>query len=79
MAKLPSGANWKHVIGVGMLAGIGFTMSIFISLLSFSDADHILTAKFAILCASVISGLIGFMYLKSIRKSQKGDKNTSPI
>ena len=82
LAKLPSGANWKHVIGVGMLAGIGFTMSIFISLLSFSDADHILAAKFAILCASVISGLIGFMYLKSIRKTQNTlneDKNTFPI
>lgn len=66
LAKLPSGANWKHIIGVGMLAGIGFTMSIFIALLSFSDADHILEAKFAILCASVISGVIGFVYLKSI-------------
>ena len=66
LAKLPSGANWKHVIGVGMLAGIGFTMSIFIALLSFNDADHILEAKFTILCASVISGVIGFVYLKSI-------------
>lgn len=66
LAKLPSGANWKHIIGVGMLAGIGFTMSIFIALLSFNDADHILEAKFAILCASVISGVIGFVYLKSI-------------
>ena len=74
LGKLPSGANWKHVIGVGMLAGIGFTMSIFISLLSFNDVDHILAAKFAILCASVISGLIGFMYLKSIRKPQKYSK-----
>ncbi|WP_379092700.1 Na+/H+ antiporter NhaA [Pedobacter sp. UC225_65] len=66
LAKLPSGANWKHIIGVGMLAGIGFTMSIFIALLSFNDVDHILEAKFAILCASVISGVIGFVYLKSI-------------
>lgn len=68
LAKLPSGANWKHVIGVGMLAGIGFTMSIFISLLSFSNDEYILEAKFAILCASVISGLFGFIYLKSIKK-----------
>lgn len=68
LAKLPSGANWQHVIGVGMLAGIGFTMSIFISLLSFSDPFHITEAKFAILCASVLSGLIGFVYLKSIGK-----------
>jgi NhaA family Na+:H+ antiporter len=70
LAKLPSGANWQHVIGVGMLAGIGFTMSIFISLLSFSDPFHITEAKFAILCASVISGLIGFVYLKSIGKKK---------
>lgn len=67
LAKLPSGANWQHIIGVGMLAGIGFTMSIFISLLSFSDPFHITEAKFAILCASVISGLIGFVYLKSLK------------
>jgi len=71
LAKLPSGANWKHVAGVGMLAGIGFTMSIFISLLSFTNMDHIIEAKFAILCASIISGLFGFIYLKSIRKTKK--------
>ena len=68
LAKLPSGSNWKHVIGVGMLAGIGFTMSIFISLLSFNNVDYILEAKFAILCASIIAGLCGFVYLKSIKK-----------
>jgi NhaA family Na+:H+ antiporter len=72
LAKLPSGANWQHVIGVGMLAGIGFTMSIFISLLSFSDPFHITEAKFAILCASVISGLIGFVYLKWIGNRKIG-------
>lgn len=71
LAKLPSGANWKHVAGVGMLAGIGFTMSIFISLLSFNNVDHVIEAKFAILCASIISGLFGFIYLKSIRKAKK--------
>lgn len=72
LAKLPSGAQWKHIAGVGMLAGIGFTMSIFISLLSFSDQQHIIQAKFAILCASVISGLAGFIFLKSInQKSHK--------
>ncbi len=68
LAKLPSGANWKHVIGVGMLAGIGFTMSIFISLLSFSSMEHVVEAKFAILCTSVIAGLSGFVYLKSIKQ-----------
>jgi len=68
LGSLPSGSGWKHIIGLGMLAGIGFTMSIFISLLSFSDDMHVTEAKFAILCASVISGLVGFLYLKSIKK-----------
>lgn len=68
LGSLPTRSSWKHIIGLGMLAGIGFTMSIFISLLSFSDELHITEAKFAVLCASVISGLVGFIFLKSIRK-----------
>ncbi|SFG88912.1 Na+/H+ antiporter NhaA [Pedobacter insulae] len=69
LARLPSGANWKHVMGVGMLAGIGFTMSIFISLLSFADLSHILEAKFAILCTSLIAGLLGFVFLKTVKSA----------
>jgi len=69
-ADLPTGAGWKHVLGLGMLAGIGFTMSIFIALLSFSDALHISEAKFAILTASVLSGVVGFVFLKSLKKSE---------
>ena len=72
LGSLPSGSGWKHIMGLGMLAGIGFTMSIFISLLSFSDELHITEAKFAILCASVISGLVGFIFLKSIREKKAG-------
>ncbi|SDF88704.1 Na+:H+ antiporter, NhaA family [Pedobacter terrae] len=67
-ANLPTGAGWKHVLGLGMLSGIGFTMSIFIALLSFSDALHISEAKFAILTASVLSGVVGFVFLKSVKK-----------
>lgn len=71
VGSLPAQSSWKHIIGLGMLAGIGFTMSIFISLLSFSDEIHVTEAKFAVLCASVISGLAGFIFLKSIKKSAK--------
>jgi NhaA family Na+:H+ antiporter len=68
-AELPTGAGWKHILGLGMLAGIGFTMSIFIALLSFSDELHIAEAKFAILTASIISGLVGFVFLKRVKSS----------
>lgn len=70
LGTLPSRSGWKHIIGLGMLAGIGFTMSIFISLLSFSDEMQVTEAKFAILCASIIAGLAGFIYLKSINKKK---------
>ncbi|RNL56683.1 Na+/H+ antiporter NhaA [Pedobacter jejuensis] len=67
-ADLPTGAGWKHVLGLGMLAGIGFTMSIFIALLSFSDDLHVSEAKFAILTASILSGVVGFVFLKSVKE-----------
>jgi len=68
-ANLPSHAGWKHILGLGMLAGIGFTMSIFISLLSFKDDLHISEAKFAILTASVIAGVAGFVFLRYSKKA----------
>src|SRR5690606_34722157 len=66
ICQLPEDANWNHIIGVGLLAGIGFTMSIFIALLSFADPDVVDVAKFAILVASLLSGAIGFILLKII-------------
>lgn len=68
LAKLPSAANWKHIIGVGMLAGIGFTMSIFIAMLSFTDYLYVVEAKFAILCTSILSGVVGFIFLKTLKR-----------
>lgn len=68
LSKLPEGINWVHIIGIGTLAGIGFTMSIFISLLSFSQPELQSSAKFAILTASVIAALAGFIGLKAYSK-----------
>lgn len=69
IANMPKGANWKHITGVGLLGGIGFTMSVFIALLSFSDENTILSeAKFSILVGSVISGILGYLILSSIAK-----------
>jgi NhaA family Na+:H+ antiporter len=63
---LPKNLKWTHVLGAGMLGGIGFTMSIFITILAFKDAETILFSKIAILIASVLSGIFGFVHLKYI-------------
>ena len=61
---LPKKLKWTHILGAGMLGGIGFTMSIFITILAFKDPETIIFSKIAILIASFISGVIGFIYLK---------------
>jgi NhaA family Na+:H+ antiporter len=68
IAKIPRGLNLKKLLGAGFLGGIGFTMSIFISLLAFEDAEIINNAKFMILVASLLSGIIGFLWLKKACK-----------
>lgn len=64
--KLPDSLNWKSVVSVGFLGGIGFTMSIFITLLAFEDAIVINNAKFIILISSLIAGVIGYFALKFV-------------
>ena len=65
-AKLPEGLNMRHVLGVGLLAGIGFTMSIFIADLGFAGKpDELLAAKTGILLASAIAGFTGFFWLRA--------------
>lgn len=72
IAELPEKTTWTHVLGLGMLGGIGFTMSIFIALLSFKDSIPLQTeAKFAVLVASVCSGIIGFTLLNFYSKKKK--------
>uniref|UniRef100_A0AAU6WUQ3 Na+/H+ antiporter NhaA n=1 Tax=Chryseobacterium endophyticum TaxID=1854762 RepID=A0AAU6WUQ3_9FLAO len=66
LSSLPQNSSWKHMLGVGLLAGIGFTMSIFIALLSFKGELQIQNeAKFAILIASLIAAVSGFLVLKT--------------
>lgn len=64
IADLPDGLKWKVILGAGFLGGIGFTMSIFIALLAFTDPLYVSTAKIAILVASLASGLTGYLVLK---------------
>jgi NhaA family Na+:H+ antiporter len=75
LGKLPRHATWPQMIGLGMLGGIGFTMSIFIALLSFPDIQLQTEAKFSILIASVLSGSIGCIYLMIL----DGKKNRTQL
>lgn len=68
LAQLPKGLNWHHIAGMGIIAGIGFTMSIFISMLAFNDASDQVSAKIAVLMASLASAVIGYLYLKQLFK-----------
>ncbi|HUX38431.1 MAG TPA: Na+/H+ antiporter NhaA [Rectinemataceae bacterium] len=62
--RLPAKASWGQIFGIGCLGGIGFTMSIFMTNLAFSDVEIVKNAKIYILFASVISGLIGYAILR---------------
>ena len=73
IGQLPANSNLIHIIGLGLLAGIGFTMSIFISMLSFDNQVFIEEAKLSVLITSLIAGIIGYVILNlsSRRKSKK--------
>jgi Na+:H+ antiporter, NhaA family len=72
ISQLPGKMNWQQVIGVGFLGGIGFTMSIFVTLLAFDDIELQDKAKFVILITSVLAGFIGFIWLKlALNKTTK--------
>ena len=64
LAQLPNGVNWRQIGAVGMLAGIGFTVSIFISSLAFDSDMYLAEAKTAVLVASVIAGVLGYLALR---------------
>ncbi|MEZ4722381.1 MAG: Na+/H+ antiporter NhaA [Flavobacteriales bacterium] len=63
LATLPLGVSWRHMYGVALLAGVGFTMSLFITDLAFENPIHIVQAKIGVFVASVCCGLLGYMIL----------------
>jgi len=71
ISKFPDDFNWKSVLGVGFLGGIGFTMSIFITLLAFEDPTVINNSKLVILLSSLAAGIIGFLVLRATLKKGK--------
>jgi len=64
LAQIPSEVCWSQILGIGFLGGIGFTMSFFVSQLAFTNEEILSLAKFAVLIASLVSGVIGFLILK---------------
>ncbi len=70
LCALPADLKWKNIIGAGFLGGIGFTMSIFITLLAFSSEEMINNSKIAILLSSFIAGTIGFIWLRLTLKNK---------
>ena len=69
-ARLPVDLGWRHIFGAGILGGIGFTMSIFITNLAFAgDVEYVNASKMAILLASLTAGIIGLLWLSFLNKS----------
>lgn len=71
LCTLPKEIKWKELLGVGMLGGIGFTMSIFITLLAFNDAHYITESKLMILFSSTVAGVLGYTWLNFVLPKKK--------
>lgn len=74
ICQLSQGVNWKHITGAAILGGIGFTMSIFITLLAFDNNEIIVSSKFAVLMSSLIAGIIGYLYLNAVTHTERNNK-----
>lgn len=71
---IPSDLKWKNILAVGFLGGIGFTMSIFITILAFDNQTIIDQSKIAILLGSLVAGIIGYLFLKLTLKETVTDQ-----
>ena len=66
ICSLPPELRWSHIVGAGVLGGIGYTMSIFITNLAFADAALVNASKIAIVLASLTAGILGFLWLRFV-------------
>lgn len=74
LAELPKGVPWKQIFAVGIVAGIGFTMSIFVDNLAFDDVNHLNMGKAAILVTSFVSAIVGMLAILLTTKSVKSTR-----
>jgi len=78
IAQLPNAVNWRQIAAVGMLAGIGFTVSIFISSLAFDSDLYLAEAKTAVLVASLIAGTLGYLVLREREAVPRAGESAAP-
>ncbi|WP_281277465.1 Na+/H+ antiporter NhaA [Hankyongella ginsenosidimutans] len=76
LAQLPSGVTLAQMIGLSLLCGIGFTMSLFIGGLAFRDGAHVDAVRIGILCGSIVSAIAGFIVLNAVLKRPDAQKAT---
>jgi len=78
MARLPHGANWMQIYGIACLAGIGFTMSLFIGSLSYADPAMVNAVRLGVLSGSAVSAILGYTALYLSSKPAADDKEPVP-
>jgi len=71
VARLPGGVSWRQIHGASWLAGIGFTMSLFVGGLAFGEGEMLDAAKLGILAASAIAGIVGWWIVKTARPARQ--------
>lgn len=74
LAKLPNGVSWRHMYGAALLAGVGFTMSLFIAELAFEDRGFIIQAKIGVFLASIICGIAGYLVLRKTTETPNSEE-----
>lgn len=79
ISHLPTGVTWRHIIGAGFLGGIGFTMSIFITLLAFGNPEIVQSSKIAILLSSFMAGIIGYLILNKYPYNPDGERRETEL
>lgn len=78
LARLPHDANWLHIYGISCLAGVGFTMSLFIGGLSFADASMMNQVRLGVLSGSILSGILGYVALMAASQTSNKAAKTAP-
>ncbi len=74
LARRPAGAGWLHIYGVAVITGIGFTMSLFIGMLSFADPQHAAGVRYGVLAGSLLSAVVGYLLLRLAPPAESGHK-----